>query len=269
MTLAFYGKHSDKWMATLHPSLVEALQPKIHTIQNIFVVRKSLESFDYVLPLMEFHMLELHARGIRAMMPDLETVRMCMCKRRFSQYVLAHNLTQYAPKTYTADDPGDGLLRIVKPYSRNSGSGMRITKNVMKHEYKTRVVQEYLPNRDEFCAFIVANKGRIVYCTVIQSTFSDSIHIKKAVSAEDVANNRIVLLDQKHIDILGMVLLPCSYTGVCNIDFLLHDDVVKVLEINPRLGGSLMYPKYRQILVEILFALMDVFGQGRSKNNPL
>ena len=248
-------------MATLHPSLLGDLKPKVRAIQNIFTIRKSLESFDYVLPLMEVHILELHRRGIRAMIPDVETVRICMCKRRFSQYVLANNLTQYAPKTYT-DEELDGSLRIVKPYSRNSGSGMRITRDVSKHEYKTHVVQEYLPNRDEFCAFIVANKGRIVYCSVIQSTFSDSVHIKKAVSAEDVANNRIVLLDPKHIDILEMFLLPCSYTGVCNIDFLIHKDVVKVLEINPRLGGSLMYPKYRQILVDTLFALMDIFGGG-------
>jgi carbamoylphosphate synthase large subunit len=269
MTLAFYGKHSDNWMAALlHPSLVNALQPKIHTIQNVSSLR-NVVSYDYIMPLMEVHMLALHARGIRAMMPDVETVRMCMCKRKFSQYVLAHNLTQYAPKTLEADN-GDGSLRIVKPYSQNSGSGMRITRDVRKEEYRTRVVQEYIPNREEYCAFIVANKGRIVHCTVIQSMFSESVHIKQAISAEDADKNRIVTLDRAHIDSLEMFLLPCSYTGVCNIDFLLHEDVVKVFEINPRLGGSLMFPKHRHILVEILLVLLDIFDKEiRSKNNPL
>jgi carbamoylphosphate synthase large subunit len=258
MTLVFYGNHSSEWMNVLNNDLSISLNPRINIIYNHRAFTSKLKTFKYVIPLMEKHMIELHNGGVKAMMPDIDTIRTFMCKRKFFDYVVKFNLLDNIPKTFKSpNDIRDNKMVIVKPYNFNSGVGMRITDTVFDFEFKYQIVQEYVHGNTEYCAYIVAKDGKIQLCFVYEFVSNNDVYIRKAVN-ENVISNK-VSMDQKYIDTLELFLLPCKYNGICNIDFKIDSDVVKVMEINPRLGGSLMDKNNRQDLIDIVSAAIDVF----------
>ena len=243
MSLIFYGKHSADWLDTLSVDLLPSLSPIITNIYNHhnYCHKLQLQSqtkLHYILPLLETHMIDLYARKIKAMMPELETIKTFMCKKKFHDYVINNNLLDYIPKTYTSIDDIPNAKRVItKPYNLNSGSGMHITTRIREKDFINRIVQEYLTGNKEYCAYIVAKNGKIQLCIVYEYTFEKNMHIK-------TANNNMtmekIILDQKYINQLELFLLPCLYNGICNMDFKMDNNLLKVLEINPRLGGSLM-----------------------------
>lgn len=184
-----------------------------------------------------------------------------MCKNQFSEYVIKHNLIKYTPTTYTSikQIPLNKQL-IVKPFSLNSGTGMFITSDLNKLDFSKYVIQEYLVNNTEYCAYIVAKEGKVQLCIIYETVFNTSTYIK--IASNPNARKRKVTLAQRYIDQLELFLLPCSYTGVCNIDFKICDDLVKVFEINPRLGGSLMTPSNKKDLIDVIKSLIEVFHKN-------
>lgn len=258
MSLIFYGCHSDKWMMALNDGLLSFLQPTIHTIRNYHTYSDELKNYDYILPLMEKHMIELHKHDIKAMVPDLTIICTFMHKNLFSNYVKEHNLTCYVPRTFKSIDEIPPKTRlIVKPYNLNAGDGMYLKDNVSEKDFNKYVVQEYLVGNKEYCAYVVAKKGKVQLCIVYEYQFHIHIYIKRATNPG--MNTRKIILDIKHIDCLESFLLPCLYTGVCNIDFKICNDIIKVFEINPRLGGNLMCSENKEDLVEVIKTLVIVF----------
>jgi len=64
---------------------------------------------------------------------------------------------------------------------------------------------------------------------------------------------RRVTLDQNHLRQFVHCLKPLKYSGPCNIDFKINPEgSLKILEINPRLGGSLMQKENRDLLKEAI-----------------
>ena len=53
------------------------------------------------------------------------------------------------------------------------------------------------------------------------------------------------------------VLAPLAYNGPCNLDYKLDPDgKIRVFEINPRLGGSLMMPQHGEELRQALACIV-------------
>lgn len=261
MSLVFYGCHDQSWMKILNDKLLPSLQStiQINTIHNCHTYSDELKmKYDYILPLMESNMLELHHHNIKAMMSNLDSINAFMYKNLFSDYVIKYNLTDYVPITYKSinEIPPKKLL-IIKPYNLNAGTGIYLKCGVDEEDFNEHVVQEYLEGNKEYCAHIVANKGKIELCITYEYEFKEFLHVKRAINSDMILYK--VQLDAKYIDCLESFLLPCLYNGVCNINFKICDDVVKVFEINPRLGGSLMFPENREDLIEIIKTLIIVF----------
>jgi len=272
MFLIFYGQHSKQWMQMLNDKLLVDLQPTITRIENCATYHDKLSTADLIIPLMEHHMLDLYKHNIPACMPDQKTILIFMCKKKFAEYVSLHGLDSYTPKTYhrLADCVGQTL--IVKPPNLNAGSGAYITNTVIESGFekgafrafsssvfKTHIVQEYIFSNVEYCAYVVADKGLIQYICVYQTTFDSDKFIKRGVDAKMVANMKKIDLDKKFIDIIQLFLLPVSYTGVCNIDFKIINDNIKIFEINPRLGGGLMFDIHKCDLIGIILTMVKVF----------
>jgi carbamoylphosphate synthase large subunit len=263
MSLAIYGKHSNNWMMALNNGLLPFLQPMLHTIHNHYKYSDDLKTkYDYILPIMEKHMIELHKYNIKMMAPDIKIIYVFMNKNLFSSYVTEHNLTEYVPTTYKSiSEISPKTILIVKPHNLNAGSGMyfRNKYTVNEKDFDGHVIQEYLSGNLEYCAYIVAKKGKIQLCIVYEYEFGTNVYIKTAINLN--INTRKIILDEKHMNCLESFLLPCMYNGVCNIDFKIYNDVIKVFEINPRLGGSLMFKQNKGDLVQVIKNLVIVFTQ--------
>lgn len=260
MILVWYGIHTKVWMDALsHNNLIKTLSPDVIRIVNCNNIKtlKTLPSICKIIPLMETHAVELHNNNIKCIMPNINIINTFTNKIKFSQFINKNNLTNYAPVTYSnIMDIPKGKKIIVKPYNLNSGIGMYTTKNVNSDvDMGEYVIQEYINSNVEYCLYCVAEKGKIKLAITYKYTYVTENHIKQCLDNDNVMEK--VVLDRKYMSQLELFLLCSSYSGVCNIDFKICDDIVKVFEINPRLGGSLMLECNKQDLVDIIKCLIN------------
>lgn len=146
-------------------------------------------------------------------------------------------------------------MLIIKPYCENNGKNIKIKNVISFDEFNNNIVQEYIPNVEEFVSHIVVINGSIKICITYKYIFNDNTHIK---SYPLNTNNVIkVNIDKIYIDIMEKFLSKCSYNGVCNIDFIIDSKGnIKIFEINPRFGGSLIRDNNEDLhntLIELLF----------------
>lgn len=261
MIIIFFGLNNRDWMDVLNNKLLSDFSNEtcITDIKNIYDVNKLLQldlSSAYVIPLMEPHMIQLHNRNIKALMPSLDHIIMFSCKKRFASYVEEHNLQQYTPKVYPSIDetPTYGLY-IIKPYNLNNGAKMRITTTVDERDFENKIVQEYIENIIEYSAYIVSKNGHIRKCITYMSVFDNAQHIKSYPKNVNKMNK--IELDDKYVKQLELFFLCCGYSGISNVDFIIQDDQIKVFEINPRLGGGLIRADKSDV-VEILLEMINI-----------
>ena len=268
MIIVFFGKHSNDWMDTLTSitpedfnDFVSSKHTNITEIKNIYTINNLHElglSKVCIIPLMETHMLQLYNNKINALMPSLEHIKQFSCKKQFITYVNNNKLEMYTPKIYNShDEITTKKLYIVKPYNLNNGTDMYIKQSidVNKNDFVNKIVQEYIENKIEYCAHVVSKNGQIMKCITYAYTFDDMQHIKSF--PKNTKNMSKIELDNKYVKQLELFFLSCKYTGISNTDFIICDEQIKVFEINPRLGGSLVrFDKCD--LVEILHKMIQI-----------
>lgn len=266
MIIIFFGQHSNVWMNVLNNKLINDFSKhttiNIENIKNIYdikqiikIIKMDLTTTICIIPLMETHMIELHNNNINALMPSIDNITLFSCKKRFATYVNNNNLGQFTPKVYNSmDEINPNSLYIIKPYNLNNGSNMCIKQQLNKTDFVNKVVQEYIENKIEYNANIVSKNGEIIKCITYAYNFDDKCHIKKYPI--NTLNMSKFELDYKHIKQLELFLLPCKYTGISNVDFVICDEQIKVFEINPRLGGGLVRFD-RHDLVDILSEMIN------------
>jgi carbamoylphosphate synthase large subunit len=244
MIIIFFGLHNKDWMDVLNDKLIKYFpdDTNITKITNIYDVNKLINtdlSSTYIIPLMENHMIELHNNNIKALMPSIENIKFFSCKKEFALFVKNNNLEQYAPKVYNSIDeiPINGLY-IIKPYNLNNGNDICIKQYLDKTDFDNKIVQEYIYNKKEYSSYFVSKNGYIIKCITYEFIFDNDQHIKSfPINTQNMTK---IDLDYKYIKQLELFLICCKYTGICNIDFVICNDQIKVFEINPRLGGGLI-----------------------------
>ena len=112
--LVFYGKHTSDWMNRLNEEqLLKYLHPKIHAIQNCNNIRNLSSQCDYIIPLMENHMIELHNNHIdKSIMSNLKSIEIFKCKKTFNRYVIDNNLKTF--NNYSAYESSELLKQFFK-----------------------------------------------------------------------------------------------------------------------------------------------------------
>lgn len=277
MRLCFFG-YVCSWMDALNNKLI---LNGVTTIKNVTSIHSILNhDYDIVIPLLEEHALTLHENKINNISPTSNIINTFRCKSKFYDYVITNSLHNYVANTYRKIDEVTFLPIIVKPFSRNSGEGMFVIPNTVetmcmdnneleKHIEKMcllngvteltgkYVLQDYIASPIEYVAHIYAVSGKIKKCIVYEQRNEKENYIKTAVSNADIRNIRKVTLSDKHVMGLEEVLKPCLYSGICNVNFKIVDDCLKIFEINPRLGGSLMIDGNRDDLIDLLNAVIE------------
>lgn len=265
MILTFFGTNGH-WTDILNNNLTKYLSEHnsmiVREIKNTSSINDELRTSHIVIPLLENHIRELHEAKIKAIMPSMEMLETLGCKKKFHKYIMDNKLEYYIPNTYTSVPSDKNSLLIVKPYNLNSGAGIYIANIVTQEIVQNYIVQDYIhthgANKYEYVTHAVVYKGKIkCHVTYTRKYFGD-IFIKKAVTQNDMKYYEKVSIENKYIEEMEKILIPCKYTGVCNVDYKLVDGRMYVFEINPRFGGSLMFDEHLSDLIAIINSMINL-----------
>ena len=107
-------------------------------------------------------------------------------------------------------------------------------------EFETFLVSPFLEKSISLNVTLICNKNKEYVAFPISEQIFDSKN--NYIGSDFIAGDNIYKLNQKNIDNfiskIAEVLLKNSYTGICGIDFLLHNDDLYFIEFNPRFQGS-------------------------------
>ena len=262
MLLIIYGKHSVDWHLRLNS---KKLWSNFFYIEEVFSFEEKDDILDFinsqkkeifVLCLLEIHILYLQKiiKGHNIyFLNNTNNLEIFANKFYFKNYVKDNNLELFYPKTYH----NEFILSetcILKPPNLNFGSKIeKYDINKPKEYYQklfdqNYILQEYIQSKYEYVCHIFSDKGKIITYICYKYTCFDEFYIK---SNNYLSIEKIYLLE-KQIKIFEMFLLPLKYTGICNIDFKIINNIPIIFEINPRLGGSLMLDSNYEDLIYIL-----------------
>ena len=260
MSLIFYGFHTNTWKLALTSDNLIELGYNIIVITEMYQL-KEYPSIELTIPLIDKHYRELYDNNINIHnLPNREIFENFSCKKKFAQYVIDNDLTEYAPIRYNKDSVFD--IAIVKRTNLFNGVGSRIIHQNEDKLYRQNLcVQEYIHGDKEYVAHIVVEYGDIKECIIYCYDMKLDVYIKKSRS-----KTIPTLVTEEHLRVFSLFLK--DYKGVCCFDFKIIPDgnvgndlpigQIKVLEINPRMGGSLMYPENKNDLLIILKGLISI-----------
>jgi carbamoylphosphate synthase large subunit len=110
---------------------------------------------------------------------------------------------------------------------------------------------------DEYVAHFVAKNGEILYETYYSFKLQQSTSIR---IAETTQRSSRIELSNDHSKTFQSILKKIRYSGPINIDFKIQEEQIKIFEMNPRLGGSLMVQQNQVELIACLRTLLPALS---------
>ena len=263
-TLIIYGVMWG-WTNFEENRLLPYLKPKIDDMK-VFTDTKKLKHYlenegkndkNFVLPLSDCHLSEINGTDIPIIVSKLDVTDIFSNKHKFADYVKKNNLSKYFPKIFTEPNDSNKLV-VVKPKYGGASTSVYFTelRNVKKKDFENNTVQEYIDSNVEFAGYFVANNGKIIHSFAYYREYPYGKPYIKNVNDTSVQKRTIV--DKNCADIIEKFVSPVSFTGTFCVDFKFTKETLVVLEINPRLGGSLSYPQNIKDAVNIVGLLIDI-----------
>lgn len=243
--------------------LIEETIPYMKIMTNIgdlqyYLNNEGIYFTNYILPLNECHIQELHNNNIKAMMASREIVQLFSDKIWFSNYIEQNNLQSFAPKVYKSIEHNDNLV-IVKPRWGGDSCGIYLAKikDLSDSVFNNCVVQEYIDSPVEFAGYFVAQYGKVIRPSFAYTRiYPPGPYIK---GQNDTSSQTRINIDSFYIDVIDEFIKPSGYTGTFCVDFKLNSEGrLMVLEINPRLGGSLTFDHNIQDFANIILQLIQL-----------
>ena len=260
-----YGTHTRGWIAALNDQapIWRVVGAEIRTLPGLSAAEFSeidpIDDNTIVIPLMENHITSC-PRRYRSLFPKQEAIKLLSNKKAFSDYLIANGLEHLAPKAYSVDDVE--FPCVIKRLDLNAGTGVEIVRN--KEELRSFlatkpwlghpvILQEYIESDFDFVTHAVCRAGEIVW----RCTYRLSIEPRGAIQRPNntVARTKVDMPDHIY-EALQSLVAPLHYDGPLNFDYkLTGDNQLQVVEINPRLGGSLLAKANMSDLAEAIGAI--------------
>jgi hypothetical protein len=250
-----YGLHSEDWMSALSPE--SPVWRKISGVGSVLVVpdspaaeipapTKELPQV-VVIPLMETHTRN-RPKTLPSLAPDERSLNVFGDKAQFQAYVQDNALSDLCPEHFSSS--AARFPCVLKRTDLNAGGGIAV---VLSAEHlqsfleqppwlgHPTVLQAMVEGDGEIVTHCVCKNGRILWHTSFGYTLPPGEIIR---SWNNVQSIEPVPTTSRTLRQLQRFLTPLGYSGPCNFDYkLTRDGTVMVMEINPRLGGSLMRPQ--------------------------
>lgn len=250
--IIIYGKHSIDWELQLdynNSNLWKNISIKnVLKIDKFEILVHILNIFDYLkiylIPLMEINMIEILnsniiTQNIKLISSNLENINILHNKKLFFNYFKNNNLLKYLPKHFETISEIK-IPYIIKPFMLNNGNGIKLNCNVNESTFDKYIIQKYIIGKLEYVSHIYSNNGNILKIISYEYLTNKEYYIKTN-NFQLIKINKIKLSEHILI-IIKKIIKKINYTGFCNIGYKFdNNNNIKILEINPRLGGSLMF----------------------------
>lgn len=190
-------------------------------------------------------------------------LRFCEQHAHLLEHIPHHVFSLEEASSRIACDPK--LRFIAKPATASQGlthvilPASPLAWTLLPDLWTAYVVQEMVSNKHEYVTHIVAQRGKIVFDITYEYTFGTDVYVKGPVR-EHTCFEKVPLPSQDRT-LFETFLLPCAYSGACNVNFKRKQNGEPcILEINPRFGGSLMLEKTQADLYVFLQYLVHAFS---------
>jgi glutathione synthase/RimK-type ligase-like ATP-grasp enzyme len=183
-------------------------------------------------------------------------------KAAFAAYVVEQGLGALCPLHYANADAT--FPCVLKRLDLNAGRGIvRVQSEQELHDLlgrepwlgKPYLLQQYIPSGDDYVTHAVLRNGQIIWHRSYRYAINPDDPIRGPANTGDIekADPPAAAIAQ-----LNRFLAPLGYNGPVNVDYRFADNgALKVIEINPRLGGSLMRPDNLDDLAEMLSTIIE------------
>jgi len=212
----------------------------------------NLSDYDMVVPLtipdLEISMARRDELKSSIPIPSRESFNICNDKRLFNDFMLSHNFSDLIPGELMAEQ----FPFMLKKITDEGGENTFVIKNVHDMEmYQEQYdsldyfTQNIVTGKREYATHILIKDGKIVNALTIVYLFRKDCYVK----GKDNYACRFVTLN-KHLSIFEKILGEMQFEGLCCVNYKEQNGIPKILEINPRFGGSLcefFYPFIRNI----------------------
>lgn len=189
----------------------------------------------------------------------------------FAQFLINNELLNLIPKTYAVNCSNKILHYdniqfpcIIKKNISEGGAHVVIVHNqkmleICEKKYSDYIIQEFIINEDktEYTCNFYIDKGEIITSVYYKdnSVRETLFHIQHG----GLCNKKKMNDMNKYNNDFEKIFKKLNYTGFACIDFTLIDNKIKIFEINPRLGGTLVTDPidFEIFLIEILNMFID------------
>ena len=265
LRVVLYGIPFDDWNRSLAST---ELWQGIERVTE--VVRRP--AFPFFAPANDAHtifipMKDIHAarlpHGCRTLAPDRTAIALLADKGRFASYLALAALSNYRPLHYP--DPDHAVFPcVVKRLDLSASVGVAVARSRAHldeilagtifdgHPY---LLQELVPGNTECVACFVCRQGRSLWHCTFETDMDGPAIVKREGSGR---NRRQIPTPPQVVAAVEEVLIPLAYDGFCVVDYKVPDGgVAKIIEINPRLGGTLLQPELMPQLREAIACLLS------------
>lgn len=201
---------------------------------------------------------ELRLRGWRLLSCNAATIGLFADKWSMVCYAKAVGMAHNLPRVY--DTPRGAQYPCIFKTRRGAfGDGVRIVhspSDIAEDEMHRGVLQELIPGREELCASLIVISGQIRHALQTRYVYTRDIYVHPFVK-ERIGQRRVRhSLTRNEHSVFSRIL--CDFTGVCNVNYKMQRGIIKIFEVNPRLGADVVYgrPEHSRVFLQNLNELM-------------
>lgn len=267
--IIIFGIHSPDWMEALDANAdlwtkMPSIKEVIHIPDNKTEIPEPKFKFTktVIIPLMENHTLNCPHK-FYSLFPNAQALNIFSKKNIYHKYIANNNLDTLAPRIYLRIE--DVIYpAVLKRLDLNGGQGIFVINSYSELIDKIRqniflnqrfLLEELIPGNKDYVTHCVCKNGLIVWQTTFLFKMRGQREIRGPHNPGDI---EYFNASKKTLREIESILIPLQYSGPCNIDYrITPDGKVKVFEINPRLGGTLMYKDNIYLLAEAIKAIVS------------
>lgn len=195
-------------------------------------------------------------KRVSAIVPGAAVIRLCHDKQAFNTRLTDLGFGHVLPRVIDkAAQPPFILKRRQASFGHDSYLVLtctdldRLRRRVESADY---FCQELVIDRLEYAAHFLVSDGRVRYHTTVEYDMQVPVFVRNAATRGITTRRNFV---SPFLPVFCDILQAIGFTdGTCCFDYKLHRGQLRLLELNPRFGGSLGgdLPTYMQAYIEAL-----------------
>lgn len=263
----FYGTHTAGWMNTLgaEGQVWERMHSEVasvsflHTPEEVHAAFQRVESA-VLIPLLERHAVECPI-GYPSLIPSQESLGILSDKEYFYHYAQKQGLSHFCPTHFETPEEAS-FPAVLKRTNLNATGGVSVVRSAEEvHSCLEQVpwnghrwvLQEYLEGDREFVSHLVCQEGKVIWDKTFRYGDCGGLRISRPKPILEVFDTETEVLEAYE-----RFLKPLAYSGPCNIDYKWDESgKLRIFEINPRLGGSLMRDEFVDLLRSVIRCIIQ------------